>query len=73
MPGVSARPEFLFAAGFESLDALGGGQVFGHGAAEFFPLSGGLKLALWAQADLAHDTGLDAAPVSPPVMWLARF
>ena len=35
MPGVSARPEFLLSAGFESLDALGGGQVFGHGAAEF--------------------------------------
>jgi hypothetical protein len=31
----SARPEFLFAAGFESLDALGSPQVFGHGAAEF--------------------------------------
>ena len=36
--GVStsrARPQFLLSAGFESLDALGGRQVFGHGAAEF--------------------------------------
>ena len=30
-----ARPQFLFAAGTESLDAFGGGQVFRHGAAEF--------------------------------------
>jgi hypothetical protein len=32
---TSSRPEFPFAAGFESLDALGSPQVFGHGAAEF--------------------------------------
>ncbi|MFT3690930.1 hypothetical protein [Paenirhodobacter sp.] len=40
------------------------GQEFEHGAVAFFDLSGGLKLALWAQADIAHDTGLPLQPVS---------
>lgn len=48
------------------------GREFEHGAVAFFPLSGGLKLALWAQADLAHDTGLSAAPVSPTGFALAH-
>lgn len=38
------------------------GQEFEHGAVAFFDLQSGLRLALWAQADLAHDSGL---PVSP--------
>ncbi|NEX45973.1 VOC family protein [Pseudotabrizicola algicola] len=41
------------------------GQEFEHGAVAFFDLSGGLKLALWAQADIAHDTGLPLQPVCP--------
>ena len=41
------------------------GQEFEHGVVVFFDLSGGLKLALWAQADIAHDTGLPHQPVSP--------
>lgn len=41
------------------------GQEFEHGAVAFFDLSGGLKLALWAQADIAHDTGLPMGPASP--------
>ncbi|KIX16259.1 VOC family protein [Paracoccus sp. 228] len=40
------------------------GQEFEHGAVAFIDLSGGLKLALWAQADIAHDTGLPVHPVS---------
>lgn len=48
------------------------GQEFEHGAVAFFPLSGGLKLALWAQADLAFDTGLPPAPVSPTGFALAH-
>lgn len=40
------------------------GQEFEHGAVAFFDLAGGLKLALWAQADIAHDTGLPLQPVS---------
>jgi catechol 2,3-dioxygenase-like lactoylglutathione lyase family enzyme len=37
------------------------GREFEHGAVAFFDLSGGLKLAIWARADLAHDIGLPAA------------
>ena len=48
------------------------GREFEHGAVAFFPLAGGLRLALWAQADLAHDTGLAAAPVSPTGFALAH-
>lgn len=41
------------------------GREFEHGAVAFFDLSGGLKLALWAQDDVAHDTGLAKTPISP--------
>ncbi|WP_415392208.1 VOC family protein [Paracoccus sp. SJTW-4] len=44
------------------------GREFDHGAVAFFDLSGGLKLAIWAQEDLAHDTGLPTLPVSPTSM-----
>lgn len=40
------------------------GREFEHGAVAFFDLAGGLKLAVWSQADLVHDTGLPAEPVS---------
>ena len=40
------------------------GRQFEHGAVAFFDLSGGLKLGMWAQDDLAHDTGLPKRPVS---------
>ena len=39
------------------------GREFEHGAVAFFDLSGGLKLAIWAQDDLAHDTGLSKNPI----------
>jgi len=41
------------------------GREFEHGAVAFFELSGGLKLAIWAQDDVAHDTGLARTPISP--------
>ena len=41
------------------------GREFEHGAVAFFDLSGGLKLAVWAQDDVAHDTGLPRSPISP--------
>ena len=41
------------------------GREFEHGAVAFFDLSSGMKLAIWAQADIAHDTGLPLAPPSP--------
>lgn len=31
----------------------------------FFELSGGLGLALWAQDDIVHDTGLAKTKISP--------
>jgi catechol 2,3-dioxygenase-like lactoylglutathione lyase family enzyme len=34
------------------------GREFEHGAVAFFELSGGLRLAIWAQDDLACDSGL---------------
>ncbi|MBS3981340.1 MAG: VOC family protein [Rhodobacteraceae bacterium] len=48
------------------------GTAFEHGAVAFFPLAGGVTLALWAQADLAHDTGLPVKPVSPTGFALAH-
>jgi uncharacterized protein len=41
------------------------GQEFAHGAVAFFELQSGLRLALWARADLAHDTGLPVGQASP--------
>jgi len=40
------------------------GREFEHGAVAFFDLAGGMKLALWARADIAHDTGLPETAVS---------
>ena len=40
------------------------GREFEHGAVAFFELSGGVKLAVWAQNDLAYDTGLPKAAIS---------
>ncbi len=41
------------------------GREFEHGAVAFFELSGGLRLAIWAQDDVAHDTGLPKTQISP--------
>jgi hypothetical protein len=40
------------------------GREFEQGAVAFFTLSGGLKLAIWSQDDVAYDTGLPKTPVS---------
>lgn len=40
------------------------GQEFEHGAVAFFDMQPGLRLALWARVDLAHDAGLPVAPAS---------
>jgi catechol 2,3-dioxygenase-like lactoylglutathione lyase family enzyme len=40
------------------------GREFAHGAVAFFELSGGLRLAIWAQRDMAHDTGLSVQTIS---------
>jgi catechol 2,3-dioxygenase-like lactoylglutathione lyase family enzyme len=41
------------------------GTQFEHGAVAFFELQGGLKLAVWARDNLAHDCGLPKSPHSP--------
>ena len=41
------------------------GREFEHGAVAFFELVSGLKLAIWARKDIAHDTGLPVTGVSP--------
>jgi uncharacterized protein len=48
------------------------GREFEHGAVAFFDLSGGLKLALWAQDDIAHDTGLAKTQVSATAVTLGH-
>lgn len=40
------------------------GREYEHGAVAFFELAGGLKLAIWAQEDIAHDSGLAFQPIS---------
>jgi uncharacterized protein len=41
------------------------GQEYEHGAVAFFDFEGGVKLALWARDDLAHDSTLSKTPSSP--------
>lgn len=48
------------------------GREFEHGAVAFFELSGGCRLALWAQADIAYETGLAVQPVSPTAVTLGH-
>ena len=48
------------------------GREFAHGAVAFFDLSGGLKLTLWAQDDICHDTGLPKQPVSSTAVLIAH-
>ena len=48
------------------------GQEFEHGAVAFFDLEGGLRLALWPRASLAHDTRLPAAAGSATQFCLAH-
>jgi catechol 2,3-dioxygenase-like lactoylglutathione lyase family enzyme len=40
------------------------GKEFPHGAVAFFDLQSGLKLALFARVDLAHDAGIAPTPPS---------
>lgn len=48
------------------------GQEFAHGAVAFFHLAHRLKLGLWAQDDIAHDTGLAKTAVSPTAMTIGH-
>lgn len=42
------------------------GTEFEHGAAVFFELEGGLKLAIWPRESLAHDTSLPVSSAASP-------
>jgi catechol 2,3-dioxygenase-like lactoylglutathione lyase family enzyme len=49
------------------------GRELEHGAVAFFDLQDGLRLALWARADIAHDTGLpQTSPRSPTELTLGH-
>jgi hypothetical protein len=48
------------------------GTQFEHGAVAFFDLQSDLKLALWEQKHIAHDTGLPLTPRSPTSFALAQ-
>jgi uncharacterized glyoxalase superfamily protein PhnB len=41
------------------------GKEFEHGAAAFFDLQSGVKLAVWARDDVAYDTGLPKTDPCP--------
>jgi catechol 2,3-dioxygenase-like lactoylglutathione lyase family enzyme len=48
------------------------GEQFEHGAVAFFELAGGLRLALWPRASLAHDAGLAVGPRSATEFCMAH-
>ncbi|RXZ36287.1 VOC family protein [Oxalobacteraceae bacterium CAVE-383] len=48
------------------------GQEFEHGAAVFFDLSYGLKLALFSRRNIAHDSGVPLQPASATDFTLAH-
>ncbi|MCK8515065.1 VOC family protein [Methylonatrum kenyense] len=48
------------------------GEEFAHGAVAFFPLNGGITLALWPRTSISHDSGLPEAPPSPTDFLLAH-
>ena len=48
------------------------GTEFEHGAVAFFDLQPGLKLALWAQRNIARDTGLPVTPRAPTAFAIAH-
>src|SRR5205085_5143751 len=48
------------------------GEQFEHGAVAFFELAGGLRLALWPRASLAHDAGIAVGPRSTTEFCMAH-
>ena len=48
------------------------GRELEHGAVAFFELAGGLRLAIWAHDDIAHDTGLERTKVSPTAVTIGH-
>lgn len=48
------------------------GREFEHGAVAFFHLQSGLRLAVWARDDIAHDSGIERSPPSPTELTLGH-
>jgi catechol 2,3-dioxygenase-like lactoylglutathione lyase family enzyme len=48
------------------------GEEFEHGAAAFFDLQSGFKLALWPRDSIAHDTKIPKTPRSPTEMTIGH-
>lgn len=48
------------------------GTEFEHGSVVFIDLDGGLRLALWPRASIAHDTGLPQGRGDPTGMTLGH-
>ena len=48
------------------------GTEFEHGAVAFFELQGGLILAVWPRASLAHDSGVPQGPRSATEFCIAQ-
>lgn len=48
------------------------GQEYEFGAVVFFNLEGGLKLAVWPRASIAHDTGIGVSGVSATEMTIGQ-
>ncbi len=48
------------------------GKEFEHGAVAFFELEGGLRLALWPRASLAHDSGVPQGSLNSTEFSLAH-
>jgi catechol 2,3-dioxygenase-like lactoylglutathione lyase family enzyme len=48
------------------------GEEFEHGAVVFFELESGLRLALWARENIAHDTALPRTPTSATELTLGH-
>lgn len=48
------------------------GTEFEHGAVAFFDLQAGLKLAIWARTNIAHDAGIPSGPPSSTELTLGH-
>ncbi len=48
------------------------GKEFEHGAVAFFEMEGGLRLALWPRASLAHDSGVPQGSLNSTEFSLAH-
>jgi catechol 2,3-dioxygenase-like lactoylglutathione lyase family enzyme len=71
--GVDDLPRslaFYRAIGLKSEGIVG--EQFEHGAVAFFALEGGLRLALWRRASIAHDAGVPVTPPSPTDFTIAH-